>query len=78
MAKKKQPAVPTIAEEAGLDASWSPVETAPIIPSNPAGAPWVPNAGSQFYAGPLPSAMQHDATFVQTQYQSPVEFRLIR
>lgn len=61
----------TINEEAGLPENWQPVDTEPINPGRPAGAPPPPNGMPSYYQGSLAPSIQHDATFVGTEYGTP-------
>jgi len=65
----------TIQEEAGLPPNWQPIDSAPIIPGQPQGAP--PSQSSftapgPYYSGSIPSSLQHDVQFVRAAgYPSP-------
>jgi hypothetical protein len=61
MEEKKEP---TLAQEAGLDENWHPIDSAPI---NPAAAISSPNPMANFFSGPISPTLQHDKTFVDTQ-----------
>jgi len=68
--------IQTIQEEAGLDSNWKPVDSAPVVPSDPntwkspSTAP-LPNAMANNFGGVLNPSGQHDVFFVRPQVGSP-------
>ena len=64
MAEEKKPQ--TIAEEAGLPDNWVPLDSPPIIPSEPPRTGILGDGSSKYAVGSLPPSYQADASFVQT------------
>ena len=57
--------------ETGFPEGWVPVDSQPIIPGHPTGAPPQPNAMANYFQGSISPSLQHDSVFVGTRYGSP-------
>jgi hypothetical protein len=64
----------SIQEEAGLPENWQPIDVEPIRPgriTQPITGPASNEDKNAFHQGTAPSNLQHDSTFVGTQYGTP-------